>query len=127
MVIWHKPIKRKMTGGISRALRDKRKYEMGRTPAMTKISAKTKVKLVRTRGDNAKRKLLTTKKINVFDTNNKTHQIADIKKVLESPASRHFVRMGVITKGTVLETSAGKVKVTNRPGQEGTLNGILVE
>ena len=127
MVLWHKPKKRKQTGGLTRPLRDKKKFEMGRTPAMTKNASKKKVNVIRTRGGNEKLRSLTIHHVNVFNAKNKTHQIATIKKVIESPASRHFVRMGIITKGTLLDTSVGKVKITNRPGQEGSLNGILLE
>jgi len=127
MVLWQKPKKRKASGGLTRKLRDKRKCEMGRTPAMTKNSSKEKVNEIRTRGSNKKLRALALHHINVFDAKKGAHQVATIKKVIESSASRHFVRMGVITKGTILETSVGKVKVTNRPGQEGHLNGILLE
>jgi len=37
------------------------------------------------------------------------------------------VRRNIITKGAILQTDLGKVRVTNRPGQEGVINGILVE
>ena len=56
----------------------------------------------------------------------KKSQKAELKTVVESPANRNFVRRNIITKGSVVETSLGKVKITSRPGQEGTLNGVLV-
>jgi len=37
------------------------------------------------------------------------------------------VRMNVITKGAIIETDKGNVKVTNRPGQEGHVQGILIK
>ena len=38
-----------------------------------------------------------------------------------------YVRRNIITKGAIVKTEAGLVKITSRPGQDGTLNGILVE
>ncbi|MFH1511592.1 MAG: 30S ribosomal protein S8e, partial [Candidatus Woesearchaeota archaeon] len=32
----------------------------------------------------------------------------------------------IITKGTIVDTDKGKVRITSRPGQDGTLNGVLV-
>ncbi len=37
-----------------------------------------------------------------------------------------YVRGNIITKGCVLNTELGKVKVTNRVGQDGVVNGILL-
>ena len=51
----------------------------------------------------------------------------EIKNVLETPSNRFLARQNVLTKGTILETELGKVKITNRPSQEGMINGILVE
>ena len=51
----------------------------------------------------------------------------EIKNVLETPSNRFLARQNIITKGTIVETSLGKVKITNRPTQEGNINGILIE
>ncbi len=50
-----------------------------------------------------------------------------IVRVTGNAANRHFVRMNVITKGAILETDKGSVKVTNRPGQEGHVQGVLLK
>ena len=47
--------------------------------------------------------------------------------VVENTANTHFVRRNIITKGAVVDTSLGRVKVTSRPGQHGMINGVLVE
>lgn len=52
---------------------------------------------------------------------------ADIEAVLENDANPDFVRRDIITKGAVLDTSEGTVRVTSRPGQNGTLNAVMVE
>jgi len=35
--------------------------------------------------------------------------------------------MGILTKGAIVETELGKVKITSRPGQDGVLNGVLIQ
>jgi SSU ribosomal protein S8E len=53
--------------------------------------------------------------------------VAEIKNVVENPANPHYVRRNIINKGAVLETNMGKIKVTSRSGQNGALNGVLLE
>jgi len=71
-------------------------------------------------------KMMEAKVANVLDPKSKKYTQSPIKKVVESQANRHFVRRNVIVKGTVIETEAGKAKVTSRPGQDGTVNAVLV-
>jgi small subunit ribosomal protein S8e len=84
-----------------------------------------KRKVKRIRGGNKKSLLFTTKFVNIQGKgkNKKT----EIKNVLETPSNRFLARQNVITKGTIVMTDLGKVKVTNRPTQEGIVNGILIE
>ena len=127
MVIWHRARKKKSTGGLYRQSADKRKRDLGRTPAHTKISAENKIRTIRMRGANFKQKALGLKIVNLFDPSTKKFSKADIKKVIDNKSSRHFARMGVMTKGAVIETTAGKAKITNRPGQEGYINAVLIK
>ena len=69
--------------------------------------------------------LIAVKKINVADKQGKTTS-TDILNVIENPANPNLVRRNIITKGTVVETKLGKVKITSRPGQEGSVNGVLI-
>ena len=64
--------------------------------------------------------------VNVVDPKTKKHKVVKIKNVIENPANRHFVRRNIITKGTVVDTEAGKARITSRPGQDGTVNGVLI-
>lgn len=116
--------KKKITGGNYRRP-PKRLSRIGRSITLTRIEEK-KIKLLRKKGGEIKSVLLAINKINVFDPKSKKFKIADIKTVVENPANRHFVRRNILTKGTVVDTSIGKVRITSRPGQEGTLNGILI-
>lgn len=117
--------KRKVSGGRYRPFSTKRKYELGRYPANTKIDAKRSIRKVRTLGGNRKHALLTIAEINVTDKKGKTTK-TEVVTVVENPANPNLVRRNIITKGAVVDTKLGKVCVTSRPGQVGTLNGVLM-
>jgi small subunit ribosomal protein S8e len=116
---------RKPSGSRYRAFRKKRHHECGNDAIKTKI-APTKQKLFRVRGGNTKRILLKTDAINLLDPKSKKAVKGKIKIVVDNPANRNFVRANILTKGTIVETDKGKARITNRPGQEGTINGILI-
>lgn len=61
-----------------------------------------------------------------MDPKNNKMQIAEILGVIENHANDHFVRRNIITKGAVVETNLGQVKITSRPGQDGVVNGVLI-
>ncbi len=116
---------RKPTGGLYNIARSKRKFEIGRMPAMTKVG-KQNVKVIKTKGDSRKMKVLVAQFANVLDPKTKKYVKAAIKTVDECQANRHFVRRNVLVKGAVITTDAGKAKVTSRPGQSGTVNAVLI-
>jgi small subunit ribosomal protein S8e len=126
MAIWQGKSLRKPTGGRSKTHRNKRKIEFGRDPAETKIGER-KIKKIRTKGGNEKIRLATTNQINVVDPKNNQIQAVEILNVVENTANIQFVRRNIINRGAVVETSLGKVKVTSRPGQDGIVNGVLIE
>jgi small subunit ribosomal protein S8e len=117
--------KKNATGSRYTPFRAKRQFESGRVPTLTKVGP-TKRKVIRIMGGDGKAILLTTDVANVLDTKNKKALKAKIKTVKENPANRNYVRRNIITKGCIIETDIGDVKVTSRPGQDGTVNGILV-
>ncbi|MBK6586543.1 MAG: 30S ribosomal protein S8e [Coprothermobacter sp.] len=106
--------------------RGKRKYELGREAAETRIGER-KIRTIRTRGGNRKLRLVTDTHINVVDPDTNKVEIAEILNVVENRANPHFVRRNIITKGAIVETSKGLARVTSRPGQHGILNGILIK
>jgi small subunit ribosomal protein S8e len=118
-------IGRTPSGGMYNIARSKRKYEMGRLPAMTKIG-KQKIRTVKTKDAGRKMKVLVAQFANVLDPKTKKFVKAAIKTVDECPANRHFVRRNIIVKGAVITTDAGKARVTSRPGQSGTVNAVLI-
>lgn len=118
--------KRKASSGRYHDHRKKRKIDLGSTPTLTKIGA-VKKKSDRTLGANIKKRLLQAEIANVMNPKTKKVVHAKIKSVVENPANRHYVRRNIITKGTIIDTDKGKAKVTSRPGQEATINAVLVE
>ncbi len=118
--------KRKATGGRYKSKQTKRLSRAGSKPLLTKIG-EIKKRFVRTIGGNRKVKTAQTDIINVFNPKTKKYIKAKLETVMSNPANRHFVRRNILTKGTIVKTDKGTVKITNRPGQEAALNGILVE
>jgi len=115
---------RKITGGRYIKRRKTKSYERRGQEKIVKLGD-DKSKTIRTMGGNSKTYLLKAKMINV-DSGKKKEKV-EITNVLETPSNRFLARQNIITKGTVVETDLGKVKVTNRPTQEGNINGILLE
>lgn len=116
---------RKSTGGRYIENRGKRKAGLGREPSNTRLDEK-RLRIIRTRGGNEKLRLASENKINLFNPENNTAETVEIITVLENSADPNYVRRNIITKGAIVETSAGKAKVTSRPGQDGVINGVLI-
>ena len=53
--------------------------------------------------------------------------VAKIKTVLENPANPNLTRRNIITKGCIVQTEKGKARITSRPGQQGSLNAVLIK
>lgn len=124
---WHGDLrKRKPSGGRKKQFRGKRAYEMGRGPIMT-VVGEGRLRKRRGRGGSAKIGLLTWKFANVTDPATKKTQKVEIRRVIKNPASPDYQRRGVITKGSVIETSLGQATVVSRPGQHGAINAILTQ
>ena len=116
---------RKITGGRFRPFRGKRKFELVSSPIHTKLTDTPKRKSIRLMGGNLKHVTLTTNVLNVTDKKGKT-QKTEMTNVIENPSNPHLVRRNIMTKGAIVETKLGKARITSRPGQEGTVNGILL-
>ena len=125
MGIWQGRSRRKPSGGRLRPIRKKRRFEIARELQSATIGAGT-VKKYRVRGRNRKLRILTAQTINVFDPATKKIQPAKVITVRENPANPNFVQRNIITKGAILETDVGLVRVRSRPGQDGILNGVRV-
>lgn len=115
---------KKISGGKYVKSRKKKFYEFPGQKKTVKLGI-DKRKKDRVRGGNLKTFFLRSKIINVQDKA-KSKKV-EIRNVLETPSNKFLARQNIITKGTIVETELGRVKVTSRPTQEGTLNGILVK
>ncbi|MFH1447642.1 MAG: 30S ribosomal protein S8e [Candidatus Micrarchaeota archaeon] len=78
----------------------------------------------RVRGGRTKVKLKKAAHVNVL-TEEGMRKVT-IRTVVETPDNRHYARKNIITKGAILDTEVGKVKVTNRVGQDGIVNGVPI-
>ena len=115
---------RKISGGKYIQRRKKKSFERPGQKRIVKLG-EDKRRSKKTLGGNKKTFLLKSNLINVNANGGKKKVI--IKNVLETPSNRFLARQNILTKGTIVETELGKVKITNRPTQEGMVNGIVVE
>lgn len=124
---YHGPVMpggRKPTGGKVRKSRGKRRREAGRPPAYTVVGAR-KLRHIRVMGGGRKQRLMSDYEINVAMGDGNTKR-AKIMNVIKNPASKFLERRKIITKGAIVKTELGLVRITSRPGQHGILNGVLL-
>lgn len=117
---------RSPTGSRYKSSKTKPKHMMGRLPSLTKVEAKRRMVRIGVLGGREKLRQLAAAEINVFDPKTKKSKKAAMKTIVGNPANKNYVRRNILTKGAVVETDMGKVKITSRPGQNGSLDGILV-
>lgn len=116
----------KPSGGKKNKKRESRLHSLGRVPSLTKLGSMLR-NIIRTRGGNQKERLLRVEVANVLNQKTGKFKQAKIITVTENPANRHYVRRSIMSKGTIIDTDMGKAKITSRPGQDGTVNAVLVE
>jgi small subunit ribosomal protein S8e len=116
--------KRKRTGGRLRPFRKKKRYQLGREPAETTVD-EPRFRTVDSRGNQKKIRALSTNVAQVADGGDVEE--ATIENVVDNPANVNYIRRNIITKGAIVETSAGRARVTSRPGQDGQVNAVLVD
>ncbi|AHL21984.1 MULTISPECIES: 30S ribosomal protein S8e [Thermococcus] len=126
MAIWQGRSLKKPSGGRIVLARKKRKRELGREPANTRVAEdRERRKIIRTYGGNRKVRLVEALYANVFD-GGKGKKVK-ILNVIENPANRQYARRNIITKGAIIQTEIGKAVVTSRPGQDGVVNAVLLK
>jgi small subunit ribosomal protein S8e len=114
---------RKITGGKYKKTRKKKLFERKSQARVVKLGEK-KTKILRTKGGNKKHISLFQNTINLI-SNGKSKK-ALIKNVTETPSNRFLARQNVLTKGAIIETELVKAIITNRPSQEGIVQGKLL-
>ena len=135
MTQWHLKSKRKTTGAIrpSRRRCDKKLAWMGGNPSATTVATEVKRHPEKKRGATTKVKLKAEQFVMVSDQKKPTEKIKklEIVAVDENNADRQFARRNIITKSSILKVKDGSkelyVKVTSRPGQQGSVSAIVLE
>ena len=107
---YKKPKKKKLTGRQSQS-------------RIVKIG-NIKTKLLKGRGNTTKLVSFLNNVANVI-VKGKAKKSA-IKNVLETPSNVFLARQNILVKGAIIETELGKVKITNRPSQEGNIQAKLL-
>tara|TARA_Y100000310_G_scaffold69570_1_gene65108 strand:+ start:249 stop:629 length:381 start_codon:yes stop_codon:yes gene_type:complete len=118
--------KRKLTGGRYVPIRTKKLRELARLPTFSRIGERF-TKVIKGCGGNKKTITITNDHANVLDPKTKKYSKLKIDQVVDNQANRNFVRRNILTKGTIIKTSKGDARIVSRPGQEGTINAILVK
>ncbi len=114
------------TGGREGVARGKRRFEIGHAPIETRIEPTTSIVVEQTKYGGIKAKVLRADHVNLFDPKTKTFSQTKVKSVVECPANRHYARRNIMVRGAIVETEKGKARITSRPGQDGTVNAILI-
>jgi len=117
---------RKLTGGKYHKFSKKKKHALRGDTRKVKLR-ETKQKKIRGMGGGEKVVLLSSDYVNLIDLKTKKAKKVKIKNVLETPANRFLARQNILVKSTIIETELGKARITNRPSQEGMVQGVLIE
>ncbi|EMA66474.1 30S ribosomal protein S8e [Halorubrum aidingense JCM 13560] len=115
---------RKRTGGRLKHASNKKRHQLGREPAETTVG-ETRVQYIDSRGTESKVRALSTNVAQVAQDGEVSE--AEIENVLDNPSNVNYARRNIITKGAIIETSAGRARVTSRPGQSGQVNAVLLD
>ncbi|XP_050402414.1 40S ribosomal protein S8 [Patella vulgata] len=99
---WHKRLK---SGGRRPQPRKKRKHEMGRPPAQTKLGPK-RIHLVRTRGGNTKQRALRLENSNVNWSTQGITRKTRILDVVYNASSNELVRTKTLVKSAIIQVDA---------------------
>ncbi|MCS7135378.1 MAG: 30S ribosomal protein S8e [Candidatus Aenigmarchaeota archaeon] len=126
MVLWNIDRGKKITGGRINLNRKKKKYQRGSSPTLATIGP-TKKKVERRRGGIIKQRVVSVDYVNVINPKTNKAKKAKLIDVIEHQDNIHFTRRGIITKGCVVKTELGLVRITSRPSQDGVVNGVLIE
>ena len=127
MAKWHGISRRKPTGGRLKQARGKRKTEISSENQFAYLGEEDQRKNYRKTAGSQTVRLLSVHKINVNDSKDGKTVRATINTVLENDADPNYVRRNIITKGAIVDTDIGRVRVTSRPGMHGVVSGVLLE
>ncbi len=126
MAISQNRSKRKSSGGRYRHWRKKKLRDLARLPTYTGLGER-KIMIIRETSGSKKVVNIKSNIANVYDPKTKKYHLVKIETIVDNPANRHFIKRNIMTKGAIIKTQMGNAKITSRPGQEGTINAVLVE
>ncbi|MFL2957804.1 MAG: 30S ribosomal protein S8e [Candidatus Thalassarchaeaceae archaeon] len=130
MAKWHGISRRKPSGGRLKRpsrYRGKRKTEISSENQFAFVGDKDARKLYRKTAGSQTVRVLSVKNINVNKPKEGKTVRAKITNVVRNDADTNYVRRNIVTKGAIVETDIGQVRVTSRPGMHGVVSGILLE
>ncbi|HIG03126.1 MAG TPA: 30S ribosomal protein S8e [Candidatus Poseidoniales archaeon] len=125
MAQWHGISRRKNTGGRRVQARSKRSTEIS-TEKQIAFIGESKNKVYRKTGGNCMTRVLSENMISVANPKDGSVNRVEMTNVSENPCNSNYVRRNILTKGAVVETKLGDVKITSRPGKDGVINGVLI-
>ncbi|CAL9117962.1 unnamed protein product [Musa textilis] len=102
--------KRRATGGKKKAWRKKRKYELGRQPANTKLSSNKTVRRVRVRGGNVKWRALRLDSGNYSWGSEAVTRKTRILDVVYNASNNELVRTQTLVKSAIVQVDAAPFK-----------------
>ena len=130
MAKWHGISRRKPSGGRLKRpnrYRGKRKTEISSENQFAYVGGEDKSKAYRKRAKSQTMRVQSARHINVNDPKEGKTVRATINSVAENDADPNYVRRNIITKGAIVDTDVGRVRVTSRPGMHGVVSGVLLE
>ena len=127
MAKWHGISRRKSTGGRMKQARGKRRTEISSENQFAYLGEEDQRKNYRKTAGSQTVRLLAVHEINVNDPKEGKTVRSTINTVLENDADPNYVRRNIVTKGAIVDTDIGRVRVTSRPGMHGVVSGGLLE
>jgi small subunit ribosomal protein S8e len=116
---------RKITGGKYHANRKKKSYERKNQDRHVIVDRETRKKTIRVMGGNNKTFILKTNLVNIVISGKAKK--AEITNVEATPQNTFLARQNRLMRGSIIDTSLGKARITNRPSQEGMVNAVLIK
>ncbi|XP_010420870.1 PREDICTED: 40S ribosomal protein S8-1 [Camelina sativa] len=102
--------KRRATGGKQKQWRKKRKYEMGRQPANTKLSSNKTVRRIRVRGGNVKWRALRLDTGNYAWGSEAVTRKTRVLDVVYNASNNELVRTKTLVKSAIVQVDAAPFK-----------------
>jgi len=130
MAKWHGISRRKPSGGRLKRpsrYRGKRKTEISSENQFAFVGDTDVRKLYRKTAGSQTVRVLSVSNINVNKPKEGKTVRAKVTNVVKNSADSNYVRRNIITKGAIVETDIGQVRVTSGPGMHGVVSGILLE